>query len=87
MYTKDGLNINYSKAGMWGKGLYFAVNARYSCPGYSYKLPEQSSVYEVFLADVLIGNEIELSPNSSLLMPPEIPSIPGKHYDSVKGNT
>jgi hypothetical protein len=39
VYTKDGLNINYANAGMWGKGIYFAVNANYSCPGYSYKVP------------------------------------------------
>jgi hypothetical protein len=39
LYEKDGLNINYSNGGMWGKGIYFAVNANYSCPGYSYKVP------------------------------------------------
>jgi hypothetical protein len=32
----QGFNIVYSNTGMWGKALYFAVNASYSCPGYSY---------------------------------------------------
>jgi hypothetical protein len=35
----DGLNVSYSKEGMWGKGIYFAVNANYSCPSYSFKVP------------------------------------------------
>ena len=32
-----GFNINYANNGMWGKGIYFALNANYSCPGYSFK--------------------------------------------------
>ncbi len=27
VYSKDGLNIAYSSDGMWGRGIYFAVNA------------------------------------------------------------
>lgn len=39
VYQSDGFNIVYAKAtGYWGKGLYFAVNAQYSCPKYCYKL-------------------------------------------------
>lgn len=36
IYTHDGLNINYASEGYWGKGIYFAVNASYSCPNWSY---------------------------------------------------
>ncbi len=36
IYTKDGLNINYSNRGLWGKGISFAVNANYSCPKFSF---------------------------------------------------
>lgn len=39
MATDAGLNINYSNDGMWGKGIYFAVNASYSCPAYSHQIP------------------------------------------------
>ena len=35
----SGFNINYSNDGMWGKAIYFAVNANYSCPSYSFKVP------------------------------------------------
>jgi hypothetical protein len=56
VYSKDGLNVAYSADGMWGRGIYFAVNANYSCPAYSYKVPYPSDTYEVFCADVVIGN-------------------------------
>jgi hypothetical protein len=66
---------------MWGKALYFAVNASYSCPGYcGNKLSDGS--YEVFFAEVTIGNCIDTGSNNnnSLKEPPA-------GYDSVKGHT
>ena len=40
VYTKDGINIAYANDGcLWGRGNYFAVNANYSCPNYSYRVP------------------------------------------------
>ena len=40
VHTKDGFKIDYSRgAGPLGKGIYFAVNANYSCPNYSFKVP------------------------------------------------
>jgi len=44
---------------MWGKGIYFAVNANYSCPHYSHIVPNMNQTYEVFLADVATGNYID----------------------------
>jgi len=73
---------------MWGKGIYFAVNASYSCPGYSHPVPGLPNVYEVFAANVVIGNVIDTGTrNDGTLRAP--PKIPGKneHYDSVKGHT
>lgn len=71
---------------MWGKGIYFAVNARFSCPQYSY--PVNKDVYEVFLANVIIGNTIDTgsnnNPYSKLIEPPAIRKKPGERYDSVK---
>jgi hypothetical protein len=40
--SHEGFDINFSKGGMWGRGIYFAVNASYSCNGYSYKVPPDS---------------------------------------------
>ena len=51
----QGFNIVYSNTGMWGRALYFAVNASYSCPAYSYKVPG-TDTYQVFLTEVVLGN-------------------------------
>jgi len=74
---------------MWGKGIYFAVNANYSCPHYSYPVPNLSKVYEVFAANVVTGNEIDTGDrnDNTLREPPAIPGRPNEFYDSVKGRT
>ena len=72
---------------MWGKGIYFAVNANYSCPGYSFPVPGQPKTFEVFFANAIIGNFCEMPSNGSLLVPPLLPGSQDKHYDSVKGFT
>jgi hypothetical protein len=57
VFKKDGLNIIHSKdSGLWGGGIYFAVNANYSCPAYCFEVPGQTDVFEVFLANVVVGN-------------------------------
>jgi hypothetical protein len=53
---------------MWGKAIYFAVNASYSCPGYSFNCG--NGTYKVFLAEVSLGKEIELGPNNQYKEPP-----------------
>ena len=43
--STDGFNTQFSKDdGLWGRGVYFAANASYSCgdskwKGYAYRLP------------------------------------------------
>jgi len=61
---------------MWGKGIYFAVNANYSCPNYSFQVPGLPNVYEVFAANVVIGNDIDTGTNNDRNLK-EPPSIPG----------
>lgn len=73
IFKKDGLNINYSNSGMWGKGIYFAVNANYSCPAYSFAVPGMPKTYEVFFANVIIGNACDLPSDRSLMCPPPLP--------------
>jgi len=87
MVCKKGLNINYSNVGMWGKGIYFAVNANYSCPNYSHIVPNAHQTYEVFLADVVTGNYIDMkaSNDPNLVEPPMIPGTM-QNYDAVKGH-
>ena len=72
---------------MWGKGIYFAVNASYSCPSYSYSVPGEPNTYEVFFANAIIGNYCDMPSKRVLLVPPLLPGSSDQHYDSVKGFT
>ena len=71
---------------MWGRGIYFAVNANYSCPNYSYQVPG-TKTYEVFAAYVITGNAYDSGSKSSNTYrePPLAPT--GKPHDSIKGHT
>ena len=86
MATDAGLNINYSNDGMWGKGIYFAVNASYSCPNYSHQIPNMQNTYEVFLCEVVLGDFAVLPHTNTLREPPKNPNT-NLPFDSVKGNT
>lgn len=46
-------------------------------------------MFEVFNANVIVGNTIDMGPNCnrSLREPPEIPGLVDKRYDSIKGHT
>jgi hypothetical protein len=82
----QGFNIVYSSDNnMWGRALYFAVNASYSCQNYSYKMPGNDT-YQVFLAEVVLGNSVELPPTGNLYEPPKT-SDGSRNYDSVTGHT
>ena len=91
LYKKDGLNVIYSRDGMWGTALYFAENMSYSCPTYAYSVPQQNRKdnkpsWEVFLANVVLGDYKEMPSTRDLKTPPAKPNSE-QLYDSVKGNT
>jgi len=83
----EGWDMRFSNAGMWGQGIYFAVNANYS-GNYTYKAPEGK---QIFYATVLLGDSIKLEPDNKLKMPPEKKNSNGQfiidRYDSVEGFT
>ena len=82
---EESFNLNYSNDGMWGRGLYFAVNASYS-NGYAHSTPQGTKVF--MLARVMIGDAAVLQPNGSLRKPPlRQGTLHPITYDSVKGNT
>lgn len=88
IYKGSGFDPRFSSTrSMWGTGAYFAENAVYS-NGYA------SSAFvnkkQIFLALVNVGNSIQLSPDSTLRLPPVIPgssSDSTQRYDSVNGIT
>ena len=85
----DSFDLRCSSGGMWGRGIYFAVNASYS-NGYAY---HEGNVRKMFAAFVLTGNSKFSDPDGSLTKPPPIPAIDGSdtsvqhRYDSVCGMT
>lgn len=87
IYSNKGLDINYSRDGMWGKGIYFAVNANYSCPNYCNKVSGMLNTYEVFLANVILGKSTQTQSSREIREPPLIEGKKDERYDSIKGNT
>lgn len=83
----EGFDFRFAQAGMWGCATYFAENASYS-NYYSYQMPSPSNHRQVFLATVALGDCVQISPNRSLVVPPEKGKTPSGVpilYDSVQG--
>ena len=75
--SDQGLDICYSSGGLWGRALYFAEQASYSVPNFSYKVPG-TPCQQVFLVDVLLGKSVTLPMSCHIIKPP----LP---FDSVNG--
>lgn len=63
-----GFDIRFSQKGMWGIGIYFAVNASYSKNGYAHNNNDGSKC--IFYCRVLLGDVIQLQSDNSLRIPP-----------------
>lgn len=81
--SEEGFDMRFSSGGMWGPGVYFAVNASYSNGGYAFN--PSPGVKQMFFAEVIIGKEVVLNPDNSLKMPPLFDG--DKRYDSIQGLT
>ena len=81
---QDGFMMQHSSEGMWGRGLYFARDARYS-DSYAYDLGNGTKC--LLLARLLAGEEVHVMPNDrSLRYCPDKPDGTGR-YDTVTGDT
>ena len=84
-----GFQMQFSNAGMWGRGIYFAENASYSKSGYAFN--NSDGTHSLFLARVALGDFIEQPSNNSYVLPPEKPQgnkqFAKARYDSIKGYT
>jgi hypothetical protein len=70
---QEGFDMRFCDQGMWGIASYFAVEAAYSnTDKYCYK--NERGERELLVADVITGRTIELPPDASLRIPPEMPS-------------
>ena len=92
--TQDGFMMQFSRAGLWGRGIYFANKSSYS---HNYSFKAQTPVgdeREMFLAKLLVGNAVEMKRDTpereslceSLTVPPVNPHT-GLKYNTVTGWT
>ncbi len=100
--TQDGFMMQFSRKGFWGRGIYFAKRSSYS---YSYSFTPGSNCMdredgisgerEMFLAKLLVGNQIYMDRHESpsmqhkcaeLTVPPVDPKT-GLKYNTVSGTT
>ena len=82
---EEGFDMRFGRAGMWGKGNYFAVNASYS-DDYAHRRHDGTrATQQMFLAKVLTGRSIELQPDNTLCLPPIMQG--NTRYDTVNGET
>jgi hypothetical protein len=80
--------MRYSNQGMWGIGIYFAVNASYS-NNYAFQNASDGSK-SFFYAKVAIGQAIKQDPDNKIRVPPLKPNQNGKleeSFDSIQGFT
>jgi len=90
--SEDGFDMRFGTGGMWGNGIYFAVNASYSYGGYIHKMSNGQK--QLFLADVLVGDSYFCKSDGSIRKPPEKArtsnsglNIQKLFYDSCSGET
>ena len=91
----DGFDMRFSNKGLWGKALYFAQDCKYS---HDYKHKTSTGQFQMFLADVFIGDCKKMAFDRDLTHPPLRPPNHPDHdfgpdapenlrYNSVKGHT
>ena len=59
--SESGLDMRFSNSGMYGKGIYFAEHSSYS-DGYAFYKNNAVGQKQMFLALVLVGDSVGLSP-------------------------
>eukprot|EP01062_Namystynia_karyoxenos_P083216 TRINITY_DN9528_c0_g1_i2.p1 TRINITY_DN9528_c0_g1~~TRINITY_DN9528_c0_g1_i2.p1 ORF type:complete len:394 (+),score=85.49 TRINITY_DN9528_c0_g1_i2:74-1183(+) len=91
--TAKGFMTNFSEAGLWGSGLYFSTEAKYSDRGYAHCVGNRRR--QLLLAEVAVGRSVRLASDRSLKVPPALPAElcnpdngpATERYDSVNGIT
>jgi len=82
---EECFDMQYANDGMWGRGLYFAVNSQYS-DGYAH--PTQVGTKLFMLCRVMIGDTIDQPSNPSFRKAPERLGLKEKiSHESIKGLT
>ncbi|CDW84239.1 poly adp-ribose polymerase member 14-like protein [Stylonychia lemnae] len=78
--SETGLDIRFSRKGLYGEGVYFADNSAYSNTYCSKTTCNES---QMFLALVLVGDSVYQPQNQSIRIPPLKPISRTDRYDSI----
>ena len=78
--SESGLDMRFSRPGMYGKGIYFAEESSYS-DSYAFSSNNQK---QMFLALVLVGDSVALPPYNDYNVPPCKFGSQTDRYDSIR---
>ena len=79
--SEDGLDIRFARPGMYGVGIYFADNAKYS---HSYAFKNSDGTFSMFLCFVLPGLSAYDPPErTGLRIPPILKAGSSDRFDTV----
>merc|ERR1711862_249003 len=81
--TNFGFDLRVANDGMYGVGIYFAVNAQYSDSGYVLQNKDKSK--EMFICRVLTGRHVAGKHGIRRPPPVDTKNPNGELYDSVTG--
>ena len=99
---QEGFDVRYSRPGLWGRGIYFALSALYSASGFGHPPVGPENEYRgcIMLAEVLVGDSYRCRPgtyhenrppkkevNSRLRRPSDDSIAISQTYDSCTGYT
>lgn len=77
-YNEIGFDLQYSRFGFYGKGIYFGGSALVSHSGYAHEA--NNGNYKMIIADVFLGDAAPMGSNRELTKPPV-------GYDSVEAHS
>lgn len=84
--SEECFDMQYANDGMWGRGLYFAVNASYSDCGFAHKTLMGTKL--MMLCRVMVGDTIKQQSDRSIRKAPERVGLKDKiSYESIEGFT
>ena len=63
---QEGFDVRYSRPGLWGRGIYFALSALYSASGFGHPPVGPDNEYRgcIMLAEVLVGDSYRCRPGT-----------------------
>ena len=77
--NKVGFDLKHARPGTYGKGIYFAERAEYSCCSFNHTLPNGNQ--QILLADVFVGKPHDRPNHDGSELSPDYDSVYAKNAD------